>query len=172
MNIALCGYMGCGKSTVGKQLANQLGIPIIDLDGYIEKVEGKRISEIFADKGEIYFRKREGELLKELVSKPDGYVLSLGGGTPCYGNNLNVLKEKGGKTVYLKMSVEALTERLFSEKDARPLIIHYTQKKDLKDFVRKHLFERGPVYEQSDLVIKVEGKTPEAIAKEIAGALK
>lgn len=171
MKIALCGYMGSGKSTVGKSIANQLNRSFVDLDNCISAEEDRSVAAIFEEKGEIYFRHKESEILKKMVKDKANIVLALGGGTPCYGQNLSVLKEAGVQVVYLKLSVDALTERLFLEKDSRPLIAHYREKSELKDFVRKHLFERGHVYEQSDIVIDAIGKTPAEIAKELTALL-
>jgi len=84
MKIILLGYMGSGKSTVGHHLAKKLYLTFTDLDNHIEKKENKTISEIFNEKGEIYFRKKEHEYLKQFINENDSYVLSLGGGTPCY----------------------------------------------------------------------------------------
>lgn len=172
MNIVLCGYMGSGKTTVGKLLSSELNVDFVDLDQVIVETEKMAVSDIFKEKGEIYFRKLENKTLKEVISSAENRIISLGGGTPCYGNNMDVLKNSGEtKMVYLKMSVEALTDRLFEEKNTRPVIAHYTEKKDLQDFVRKHLFERGYYYLQSDLIVEVGNKSPEIIAKEIVAAL-
>lgn len=172
MNIVLCGYMGSGKTTVGKLLSSELNVDFVDLDQVIVETEKMAVSDIFKEKGEIYFRKLENKTLKEAISSAENRIISLGGGTPCYGNNLDVLKNSSEtKMVYLKMSVEALTDRLFEEKNTRPVIAHYTEKNDLQDFVRKHLFERGYYYLQSDLIVAVANKSPKSIAKEIVAGL-
>ena len=94
MKIILLGYMGSGKTTIGFQLAKKLYLDFTDLDEYIEKKEGKTISDIFADKGEIYFRKIEHTYLKQFISENNSYVLSLGGGTPCYSGNIDMVIPK------------------------------------------------------------------------------
>lgn len=171
MKIILCGYMGSGKTSVGKLISKLLQVDFVDLDQVIEKSQEMDLSTVFREKGEIYFRKIENESLQNVLLSPKNRVISLGGGTPCYGNNLELIKS--GKTflVYLKMNVQDLTARLFKEKASRPMIAHYTDKKELEEFIRKHLFERGYFYQQSDLVVEVGEKTPENLAKEIIAAL-
>ena len=93
MIVVLMGYMGSGKSTIGKELATLLKYNFLDLDDYISEKENATISDIFKDKGEIYFRKKETEYLKEIINSYNDIVLALGGGTPCYGNNLKILND-------------------------------------------------------------------------------
>jgi shikimate kinase len=87
----LLGYMGSGKSTVGKELARILSVPFVDLDSEIEKSENKSVSQIFDERGAIYFRKKEKLVLEEVLSSEKNTVLSLGGGTPCYFGSMNYL---------------------------------------------------------------------------------
>ena len=115
MNIVLLGYMGCGKSTIGKKLAQERQLQFYDLDNVIENQEGQAISKLFETKGELYFRKREAELLRQFISKNDNYILSLGGGTPCYANNMDFLLEQNLQTVYLKAQLETIIGRLKEE---------------------------------------------------------
>jgi len=156
MKIVLCGYMGSGKSKVGRLLANKLSLKNLDLDQVIEKNEKMSVSEIFSKKSEIFFRKKENEVLKTLLSGTESFILALGGGTPCYANNLELLKEnKDVILIYLKVDVNTLTQRLYKEKEKRPLVQSQKSKKDLNDFIRKHLFERQFYYMQSDLILDV-----------------
>ena len=167
MNIILIGYMGSGKSTVGKKLSEQLGHRYIDLDDYIQKREGHSIAQIFKNKGEIYFRKVESKYLKEVLGI-HGAVISLGGGTPCYGHNMDIIKNADDAfSIYLKATISNLTDRLFKEKDSRPLISHINQKQDLSEFIGKHLFERSPFYSQSDITLETDNKTVDEIAEMI-----
>ena len=167
MNIILIGYMGSGKSTVGKKLSEQLGHKYIDLDDYIQKKEGHSIAQIFKNKGEIYFRKVESKYLKEVLGI-HGAVISLGGGTPCYGHNMDIIKNADDAfSIYLKATISNLTDRLFKEKDSRPLISHINQKQDLREFIGKHLFERSPFYSQSDITLETDNKTVDEIAETI-----
>ncbi|HSP83833.1 MAG TPA: shikimate kinase [Gillisia sp.] len=168
MKLFLTGYMGSGKSYIGKILARELSIPFIDLDDQIVKLQGKEIPDIFREKGEIFFRKLETEVLKDILENKNSLVVALGGGTPCYGNNLDLIKnDTQSRIIYLKASVNFLTERLFAEKDSRPVISHLDQKEDLEDFIRKHLFERSYYYLQANQIINVEEKSPGLIVEEI-----
>lgn len=168
MKIILSGYMGSGKTAVGTVLAHKTGLPFVDLDEQIKKREGRDIPEIFKSSGEIYFRKREGEVLLELLNSEEDFILSLGGGTPCYGKNLEVLKEnKDVQLIYLKTSLQELLERLKQEREQRPVISHLQTDEELEDFIRKHLFERAYYYNQSEFIISTDAKTPEEIATEI-----
>lgn len=168
MKLFLTGYMGSGKSYIGKILAQELSISFIDLDEQIVKLQGKEIPDIFREKGEIFFRKLETEVLKDILENKNSLVVALGGGTPCYGNNLDLIKnDTQSRIIYLKASVNFLTERLYAEKDSRPVISHLDQKEDLEDFIRKHLFERSYYYLQANQIINVEDKTPGLIVEEI-----
>lgn len=156
MKIVLCGYMGSGKSQVGRLLASKLGLVFFDLDVQIEKNQQKSVKKIFLEKGEIFFRKKENEVLKELLDAPESFILSLGGGTPCYADNLEILKNnKEVRLIYLKVELNELTKRLFNEKEKRPLISDQESRESLNDFIRKHLFERQYYYLQSDVVLDV-----------------
>ena len=167
----LIGYMGSGKSTVGKVLAKNNNLMFIDFDDYIVEKENLSIPEIFKLKGEIYFRRKETEYLTELLSQKPEAVISLGGGTPCYGNNLELLKnDEELKLVYLKVTPQNLTQRLFKERAKRPLIANLEEEK-LEEYVRKHLFERQFYYLQSDVVIDANNKTVEDLVAEISKLL-
>ncbi|MEL4307296.1 shikimate kinase [Joostella sp. CR20] len=162
----LIGYMGSGKSTVGKVLAKNSAKAFIDFDNYIEEKEGMSIPEIFKNKGEIYFRKKETAHLERLLASNPNAIISLGGGTPCFGNNMETVLKATPDVFYLKLSVEKLVARLKTEKSQRPLIKDIADG-DLSEFVRKHLFERNFYYLQSHHIISVEDETPEEIATKI-----
>lgn len=155
MNIVLLGYMGCGKSTIGRRLAERLKLRFFDLDELIEAQEGQQISELFASKGELYFRKTEAEVLRSFIAENDNFVLALGGGTPCYANNMDFLLEQHLKTVYLKAQLKTLVERLRDQKEQRPLISSLNES-ELTEFIAKHLFERRYYYEKAALHYPVE----------------
>lgn len=159
MTIILVGYMGSGKSTIGQKLSKVLKFDYIDLDAYIQNQEDKSIPELFKTQGEIYFRKIESRYL-QVVLTAEHSVISLGGGTPCYGNNMNVIKESTSvKSIYLKASIPSLVERLFGERAGRPLISHLENKSELTEFIGKHLFERSFYYNQADVTITTDGKS-------------
>lgn len=156
MTLILVGYMGSGKSSVGLKLSKILNYNFIDFDSYIEKQVGMRVGEIFKTKGEVFFRKQEHVYLKDVVNKTNS-VIALGGGTPCYGTNLEIIKQgKFSKLIYLKASIPNLVERVFHEKSSRPMISHLNTKDELQEFIGKHLFERAPMYEQADITIKTD----------------
>ena len=168
MKIILLGYMGSGKSKVGSLLGSKLNLPFLDLDSEIEKVEQRKIPQVFKESGEIYFRKKETEVMQNLLMDPQENIIALGGGTPCYGNNLSILKQTPDAIlVYLKTSLGTLKERLLPERKSRPLISHLESEELLEDFLRKHLFERVYYYNQSHQVVETDSKTPEAVCNEI-----
>lgn len=167
MNVILLGYMGSGKSAVGKILSERMKYEFIDSDSYIQNKEELTIPQIFANKGEVYFRRKEHLYLKELLNL-DQKVLALGGGTPCYGNNMQmILNSESAISIYLKASIPTLAQRLKPEKDGRPLISHLNNDADMIEFIGKHLFERSFFYSQSDHTILTDGRNPENIALEI-----
>jgi len=164
MIVALMGYMGSGKSTIGKELATLLNYKFLDLDTYISEKEDAAITEVFHKKGEIYFRKKEAEYLNDILNAEDDIVLALGGGTPCYGHNLKMLLDNDRvRLFYLKLSIPSLSQRLFEEKEERPLISHLNNEDDLTEFIGKHLFERTAYYNQAEHIIVADGKTPKDI---------
>ncbi|WP_281987137.1 shikimate kinase [Aquimarina aggregata] len=168
MNIVLMGYMGSGKSLIGNKLADKMKLEYLDLDDYIENQEKNTISKIFEEKGEIYFRKQESRYLKEVLEKQNNSVISLGGGTPCFAGNLEIIKEsEKAKSIYLKTSLDQLTKRLFAERDKRPLISHLSTVDLLNDFIRKHLFERSFYYNQADHNIITDDREPDQTSEEI-----
>jgi len=172
MKIVLLGYMGSGKSTIGKLIAETLGYTFKDLDAYIEKKEEMRIPDIFSEKGEIYFRKKETAYLKAILKENNNIVIATGGGTPCYGDNIETLLDSEDVlTVYLKASIAILTDRLFEELKQRPLIAHLETKPLLNDFIRKHLFERAFYYNKAKIVQDTDFDTPKKITEKLVAKL-
>ena len=135
-NIILCGFMGCGKSTVGALLAKKTGMSFIDLDSYIEKKENKTVSKIFADSGEDYFRALEIEAAREL-SERNGLVIAAGGGTLVFRENVEVLK-KSGRIVLLELPVETVAKRLEND-TTRPLLNRPDKDHALRDLYNNRL---------------------------------
>lgn len=167
MKIILLGYMGSGKSTIGKLLSKVLGYTFIDFDEYIEQKEGTTIQELFKQKGEIYFRKQESTYLAALLANEENMVVSLGGGTPCYSNNMEqILKATYTKAIYLKASIKTLTERLLKNRAKRPMISHVNDH-ELYEFVAKHLFERRNFYQQTKWQIIVDEKSVYEVVDEL-----
>jgi shikimate kinase len=171
MKIILVGYMGSGKSAVGKKLAEVMQIPFVDLDFFIEKNQKKSISEIFKDDGELQFRKLEHTFFVALLQNSDSFVLALGGGTPCYANNHLLLQQENVFSVYLKTNLETLVERLVFEKKNRPLISNLPDD-EMTAFVGKHLFERSYFYNFSKFIVSTNQKTVLEICEEVKFLVK
>lgn len=147
-SIYLCGFMGCGKSRIGKAAAKLLNMPFVDLDSYIVKKEGMAIPKIFEEKGEGYFRQLEGECLKELK---DGYVVATGGGT-LINEDTAKYANSHGKTVFLDASFPVCYERIKDDAN-RPLVVNNT-----KEQLECIFNTRRKIYEaHSQFVIKAEG---------------
>ena len=153
MKIFLIGYMGSGKSSVGKCLSEKLKMNFIDFDEHIEKKYGKTIVEIFGTEGEKEFRKLEHRYLKTFLKK-NNIIISLGGGTPCYHNNMELINENG-ISVYLEVSVDTLVKRLTKEKNKRPLICNLNDS-DFNFFVEDNLKKRLSVYRKAHISINAE----------------
>lgn len=167
MNIILMGYMGSGKSLIGQELSKALNLDFVDFDSFIEEREGVSINIIFETKGEIHFRKLESLYLKELLDTVSNSIVSLGGGTPCYGNNIQLIKSSNNaKSIYLNLSVSELSNRLLKDKAKRPLLKFIDSKMDMDEFVGKHLFERINFYNQADIIINAN-KKPKDVVEEI-----
>ena len=166
MKIVLLGYMASGKSTIGREISKKLDMKFIDLDDYISKREKRSISEIFKVEGEIYFRKIESLYLGEILNSKDSFILSLGGGTPCYSNNMELILNSEASSIYIKADIKTLASRLTAEKNKRPLVADLEDDK-LIEFVAKHLFERRFFYEQASITVHTEDKSIEEIITEI-----
>ncbi|MGB5464082.1 MAG: shikimate kinase [Aureibaculum sp.] len=168
MKIVLLGYMASGKSTIGKKLAKKLNLPFKDLDELISEKEVSSIPEIFKNKGEIYFRKIEAEILHSFLQTENKFVLAVGGGTPCYGDNMDLINENS-ISVYLNASIKTIYNNLskVKNKDKRPLVSKVNPE-DLQEFIAKHLFERRPFYEKASLIVKIDQKSQKEITQEIS----
>jgi len=167
MKVILLGYMTSGKTAVGKTLSKKLFLPFIDLDAYISEKEQLSIPEIFKTKGEIYFRKIEHLYVKELLNSKERFVLSLGGGTPCYAGNMHLVTNNPNTiSIYLEANIPTLVERLQKGKVRRPLVSQLSDEK-LVEFVAKHLFERRNFYQQATHKVQVNDKPLSTIVTEI-----
>jgi len=163
MKIFLIGFMGSGKTHWGRLLAIRLELPFFDLDTVITETEKKTISEVFSEKGEEYFRYKEKEVLEELVSDHEEFILSCGGGTPCFFNNIEFMK-RNGKVLWLNTSIDILKERLLKERLARPLI-RAIGDVQLKAYIIRKLGERKIYYEQADVIVHEENISLEPLAE-------
>lgn len=147
--IFLIGYMGSGKTTVGKLLAKSLSLEFIDLDVYIENKQRKSIATLFEEKGEEMFRRIESQALQEVATFED-VLISTGGGAPCYFDNM-ALMNRVGTTVYIEASPEELAARLQASKTVRPLIAGKSRE-ELIPFIREHLAQRERYYQSAHIV--------------------
>lgn len=170
MKIVLLGYMASGKTSIGRSLASELNIQFVDLDSFIEENEGLSIPEIFESKGEIYFRNIEQSYLRELLELDGDSVISVGGGTPCYGKNMDLILNES-ISFYLKSSIQTIFERLKNETFQRPLVATIAQDK-LKEYIAKHLFERTVFYERAHYHITTDDKKIKEIVNEIHNSLQ
>ncbi|MCK5821625.1 MAG: shikimate kinase [Bacteroidales bacterium] len=150
--LAIIGFMGSGKTTLGKQMAKIWEYKFIDLDVYITKMYGMSISALFKEYGEAGFRQRESQALNEVLAQNQICILSLGGGTPCSNFNLKLIKEKT-LSIYLKLSPEELTNRLLRSKNPRPLIRNKSAD-ELLGYIEAELDKRELFYSQADLTIQ------------------
>jgi shikimate kinase len=163
MKIFLIGFMGSGKTHWGRLLSAKLQLPFLDLDSVIVHREGKSVSDIFSEQGEEYFRYLEKEVLEEMVDGQDNFILSCGGGTPCFFNNIDFMK-RNGKVIWLNTSVEALKERLLRERRSRPLIREITDE-ELQRYIIRKLSERRMYYERAHAVVNEENVTLEQLIR-------
>ncbi|TRX72355.1 shikimate kinase [Carboxylicivirga sp. M1479] len=147
--IFLIGFMGSGKSTLGKRLKSELGWDFLDLDDYFEDRFNTSIKQYFAEFGEEAFRKAEQQMLAE-VSHKEKVVIATGGGAPCYFDNMQVMN-KSGLSIYIKLSINTLANRLSSAKQVRPLIIGKSGE-ELKEFISTKLAERESYYNQAQII--------------------
>ena len=150
--IILIGYMGAGKTTVGKALSKELGIIFYDLDWYIENRMRKTVAQIFAERGEEGFRKIEYNMLHEVAEFED-VIISCGGGTPCFFDNMDYLNQQG-QTVYLKAEPEVLYKHLQMAKVERPLL-KGKSKEELLTFIKEQLEKREPFYTKARYTLDV-----------------
>lgn len=172
MNIILTGYMGSGKSVIGAELANKLGFKFIDLDTFIEENEQQSISNIFKYKGDVFFRNIETKYLIKILANNNRIVLSLGGGTPCYNNNFEIINSSNNTSFYLKNSNTVISKRLFNEKKLRPIISNISTEKKMLEFVSKHLFEREYYYLKANFLVDCNQKKVDNICDLIILNLK
>ncbi|WP_080902656.1 shikimate kinase [Parabacteroides sp. Marseille-P3160] len=151
--IFLIGYMGAGKTTVGKILAGRLALSFIDLDHYIESRYHRTIGQLFTEKGEEEFRRIERAMLQEVADFED-VLISTGGGVPCFYDNMEFMN-KVGTTVYLKVSVEELAARLEMCKGTRP-VLQGRSGEELKGFIARNLGKRTSFYDQATIIYDAE----------------
>ena len=148
--IFICGFMGCGKTTQGKKLAKEMGYFFIDLDEYIANKFDKNITDLFKEIGETEFRIIESNALHECITDNQKTIIATGGGTPCFNNNMDLMKQSG-KIIYLKMTALDLFARLFNAKGDRPLIKD-KEDEDMLVYIENLLKTREVFYNQAHLI--------------------
>ncbi len=151
MKIFLIGFMGSGKTHWGSQLGEKLGIRFFDLDEQVTENAGKSVVELFAELGEEQFRLMEKDALYIITESHDSFVMACGGGTPCYFNNIDYMKQ-AGTVVWINTPAELLFERLIGEKEKRPLIKSLSDDQ-LRSFISKKYADRKIYYEQADIIL-------------------
>jgi shikimate kinase len=161
--IFLLGFMGSGKSYIGKKLSERMSMPFSDLDDIIEKGEDTKISAIFETSGEKQFRLLEKKYL-HTYAMIDHALIATGGGTPCFFDNMEWMN-KHGVTIYLKASSKLLAQRLLAERSHRPLLSNLNDQ-SLLDFIRIKLEERASYYEQASVIVE-QTKNDETIIEEL-----
>jgi shikimate kinase len=161
-NIVLTGFMGTGKTEVGRELSRLLGMPVVDIDREIEKSEGSTINEIFSRRGEEYFRELETRIIHRVASGNDR-IISTGGGAVLREENLRALQD-AGDVFCLRANPATILQRTEGDND-RPLL----RCEDRKAKIAELLEQRKPFYEKAGIMIDTEGKTPLQVAKEIIG---
>jgi shikimate kinase len=154
MKIFLIGFMGSGKSHWGRLLSEKLGIRLFDLDEQVVEQAGKSITQIFTEDGEENFRLLEKDVLHIISESHDSFVMACGGGSPCYFNNIEYMKQ-AGIVVWINTPQDVLFERLIKEKDKRPLIKSLADEQ-LKGFISKKYADRKIYYEQADIKVDEE----------------
>ncbi len=152
-SVMIIGYMGAGKTSAGKILAKRLGMEFYDLDWYIEERYRKKISEIFAEQGEEGFRQVERKMLHE-VAEFENIVLALGGGTPCFFDNMDYLNQRG-TTVFFDASPQTIVAHLKMSRSVRPLL-RDKQGDELLQFVAEQMDKRRPFYSKAQLTVSVD----------------
>lgn len=151
MKLYLIGLPGSGKSFLGKQLADELNLPFIDLDEVIERGAGISVSKIFSDQGEEHFRKLEAQMLRRQSETPE-FVMACGGGTPCFHNNVQFMNETG-QCIFLNVPVTEIVTRLnATERNSRPLLAD-TENALLEEKLTQLFEQRKPFYEQAAVTI-------------------
>lgn len=153
IRIFLTGYMGAGKTTLGKAFARKLNLPFVDLDWYMEERFHKTVGELFVERGEAGFRELEKNMLHEVGAFED-VVISTGGGTPCFFDNMDFMN-RNGKTVFLNVHPDVLFRRLRVAKQQRP-ILQGKQDDELKEFIIRALEKRTPFYSQAQYVFNAD----------------
>ena len=172
-HIFLTGFMGSGKSTIGKKLAQGLGKKFIDSDDVIEEIQGKEIKDIFSEKGEAWFRIYEEEAIARLIKISESCIISLGGGALISQNNLSLVL-RNGYLVYIKSSPEEIWKRI-KHSTRRPLLRHENDEWSRQDYINRInelLIQREVGYQKANIIIERDGKEAEEVVKILIEKIK
>lgn len=162
----LTGYMGCGKSSIGRETAKRAGYRFVDTDREVEKMRGRTVAEIFEREGEEAFRASEREVLQRIAAEGENVIVATGGGAPCHGNNMEMMNATG-KTIYLKLSPEKLVRRLKPGQTHRPKLSGMDRTQMLK-YIEQSLPLREEIYLRSSMVIGCDTLSDDSICRHVA----
>lgn len=165
MIVFLIGMPACGKTSIGKRLAKKIQFTFIDLDNHLTDKENKSVATIFSEKGEVFFRELEAKYLKEISTTNINTIISVGGGTPCFHNNLPFMLSVG-KVFYLNVSAETLALRL-KEDTKRPMFTGLSEEQ-IKEKTNSLLQQREQIYLQAHHIINTSHKSDDAIVDEMS----
>ncbi len=169
MLIFLIGYMGCGKSTIGRKLSKELSLPLYDTDKVIVEREGRAVVDIFAQDGEAAFRAMERELLVELIERDEAAIIATGGGLPMQGDNMELING-AGVSIFLSRGVDNIISRMSKKgREKRPKIRGLNDK-ELKAYMESELSTRLPFYSRATVTLSVDALSDEKIVKRVIAA--
>lgn len=166
MKLFLIGYMGCGKSSLGRKVARRLGVRFVDTDAVIEEREGASISDIFQYEGEEYFRRLERSVIDEVADDADDVVVSTGGGLPVWKDNMETMN-RVGTTVYIRRSAEQIASRLSPYGRQKRPKLRGLSDDEIVDFMTRNMAEREPYYAKALHVFDTEGVSDGELADRI-----
>lgn len=169
--IFLVGMPGCGKSSVGKVLAEKLQYTFLDLDTVLEERESMTVAQIFEQKGQDYFREAEAKALRSVAGLADGVVLATGGGAPCFHRNMAFMVENG-QSVYLKVSAQELVARLSAQDLQQRPLLRGKAPDELLSLLAEMLAQRERFYAQASLVLPVDGLSVDTVALQLCQQIK
>lgn len=164
--IFLVGYMGCGKSTLGRRLARRLGVPFVDTDSRVEEREGASVSDLFRYEGEQRFRKIEREVLDAAIAGNDSAVISTGGGLPVWGDNMARMNA-AGCTVYLRRSAENIAGRLSPYGRRKRPRLQGLNDEELVAFMTRDMASREPFYSRAKLILACDSLPDDELVERI-----
>lgn len=166
MKLFLIGYMGCGKSSLGRKVARRLGVRFVDTDSVIEEREGASISDIFQYEGEEYFRHLERSVIDEVADDADDVVVSTGGGLPVWKDNMETMN-RVGTTVYIRRSAEQIASRLSPYGRQKRPKLRGLSDEEIVDFMTRNMAEREPYYARALHVLDTDGVSDGELADRI-----